>query len=316
VQMSLSRSKLVPLAVLLGASLQGCSFSALPSSVQIALGHACLEKADEAVTDLVESEKTLGEKHGCDELDEAKLKQYKVDCEEVSKMIVGWAAEFECEVTVADQVVEQCETAGEDCKSGVDAGVKAWTLTKPDVSEDETKEEEKEGFEALLALINECHKGAKDHFENPQGDVDPVAEACSGENKDDLAAMGVDESHCKKYRLKQMIDFTTMVCTGWAMSNPPEGHEGDDVTLEDLKTVVGSFFSLDESAVEGSDRLRLYAESAVKSKRWPKLQTWSNKMAKFGGVSLAALAVLVIVGMKRRSRQVEVQDDQTLMNIE
>lgn len=315
-QMSLSCSKLVPLVVLLGASLQGCSFSQLPSSVQIALGHACGEKADEAVTDLVESEKTLGESQ-CKDLDEAKLTQYNVDCEKVSKMIVGWAAEFECEVTVADQVLEQCETAGEDCKSGVDTGVKAWTLTKPDVSEGEQEEEEKEGFEALLGLIQECHKGSKDHFENPEGDSDPIAEVCAAENKDDLAAMGIDESHCKEYRLKQMVDFVTMVCTGWAMSNPPEGHEGDDVSLEDLQTVVGNFFKLDENELEGSsDRLRLYAESAVKSKQWPKLQTWSNKVAKFGGVSLAALAVLVIVGMKRRSRHVEVQDDQMLMNIE
>jgi len=282
------------------------------------MGHACLEKSDEAVTDLAESEKTLGEKHACEDYDEAKLKQYKVDCEKVSKMIVGWAAEFECEVTVADQVLEQCETAGEDCKSGVDTGVKAWTLTKPDVSEGEQEEEEKEGFEALLGLIQECHKGSKDHFENPQGD-DPVAAACSEENTDDLAAMGIDESHCKEYRSKQAIDFTTMVCTGWAMTNPPEGHDGEDISLEDIQTVVGNFFKLGENEVEGSsaDRLRLYAASAVKAKRWPKLQPWSSKVAKFGGLSaVAASAVMVIIGM-RRSRHVEAQDDhQMLMNIE
>lgn len=316
-QMSFSCSKLVPLAVMLGASLQGCSFSELPSSVQIALGHACGEKADEAVTDLVESEKTLGEKHQCEELDEAKLKQFKVDCEKVSKMVVGWAAEFECEATVADQVLEQCETASEDCKSGVDTGVKAWTLAKPDVSEEEEDEEKKEGFEALLGLIQECHKGSQNHFENPEGDVDPIAQACAEENKDDLAAMGIEESHCKEYRLKQLVDFTTMVCTGWAMGNPPEGHEGDDISLEDIQTVVGNFFKLGENELEGSsDRLRLYAASAIKSKRWPKLQTWSNKAAKFGGVSLAALAVLVIVGIGRRSRRVEVQDDQKLMPLD
>lgn len=311
---------MVPLAVLLGASLQGCmEFAQLPPSVQIALGHACAVKVDETITDVAESEKTLGFMgQTCDELDEAKLKQFEVDCEEFSKRLVKNGAVTECEETVAKQGLEQCEKPSKDCKSGIDAGVKNWTLAKPDVSEGEVEEEKKEGSEALLGLWNECHKQSKNRLENPPADDDPVATACSAVSKDNLTAMGIDESHCKKYIVKEMTDWKTMVCIGWCLSNPPEGQQNGDeeVTLEVIQKVVGNFMSQPEDAIQGSEGLRLYAESAVKSKRWPKLKTWSSKMATLGGVTLAALIVFVIVGVKRRSRHVEVEGDQMLMSIE
>jgi len=311
----MSRSTLAPLAVLLGASLHGCSFNDLPSAVQIELGHQCLEKSEDSVKDLLDSEKTLGEKQGCDDLDQDKLAAFQVDCEKAQAMIVGWAAEFECEVQVADDVVKACEEATEDCKSAVDESVGAWELSKPDVDESEEEEEEKEGFEGLLAVTSECHKEATKHFDSNK---EPVETACADENKDALKVMGVSQEKCKEYRTKQLVDFTAIICTGYVLLNlPPEG----EPTLDDIQGVVTSFFEKDENAIEGSDgngdRLRLYAQAAIKSKSWPKLHTWSTKMAKFGGASVAALAVLVILGMRRRSTQrVEAQDEQQLMNIE
>merc|ERR1712085_20314 len=185
-------------------------------------------------------------------------------------------------------------------KSAVDESVGAWELSKPDVDESEEEEEEKEGFEGLLAVTSECHKEATKHFDSNK---EPVETACADENKDALKVMGVSQEKCKEYRTKQLVDFTAIICTGYVLLNLlPEG----EPTLNDIQGSDGN-----------GDRLRLYAQAAIKSKSWPKLHTWSTKMAKFGGASVAALAVLVILGMRRRSTQrVEAQDEQQLMNIE
>merc|ERR1712024_123221 len=84
----------------------------------------------------------------------------------------------------------------------------------------------------------------------------------------------------------------------------------DAITLENIQNHVGSYTFGDPFTPLES--MRLFAE--IKKNRWAK--TWSNQMVKFGGASLAALAVLVIVGTSRRTRRVESQDDQLLTNIE
>lgn len=316
--MAMSRGAVAALAVLLGASLHGCNLDTLPEAVQVAIGHSCVDKSEDVTKDIAAAEKELGEKHPCEDLNQDMLSHFEVDCEKTAAKIVSWTAEFECAEMVADTVAEKCEEVTEDCHSAVDDGVAAWALQKPEVDKDKEEEEKKEGFEVLLALINQCHASAKDNYAH--GDL--MEAACSADKSQaDLETMGIEPGDCTKYVNKVLVDISTFTCTGFVLENPPDLEEGTAPTLDDVKEAVKHFYEQDAAAVEGKagngDRLRLYAQAAIKSKSWPKPQTWSTKMAKLGGASVAALAVLAIVGMRRRSAQrVEAQDEQQLMDIE
>lgn len=312
--MNRSYIALAPLALLLSTTLLGCSWDNLPSAVRMAIGHACSEKAGDAVDDLATSEETLGGgEASCAGLDQTKLTAHDVDCEKVSKKVVGWAATFECENNVADQVIETCgEDPTDECKSAVDTAVGAWELSKPDTNQEDQDEEEKEGFEAFLGLMNRCHLQSQEHLKDSD-----TTEVCGESNTDALQAMGVG-SHCEKEYLRQQTIDTTFVCIDWVLHNPPDGAEDSEPSKELIDSVIDSFFKQDPFPPKASweqERLRLYAMDALKAKRWPKLQT-SSQAVKVGGVSMAALAALVVAGMWRRSRQVEIQDNQLLEDIE
>jgi len=319
VKMALSHRALVPLAVLFGASLHGCSFQNLPPVVQIKIGHECGERVSGLSS--ADGLKNLGKEQGCAELDQEKLTALELtNCDEVLKTGIRWASEVECEGQISDKVVSKCAEVSADCKKSIEDDVAAWEMSA--VEQDKTQKDngDKEGFEAVLALLHACHEGAKGHF---RGLGDEATEACASVHSDNLTAMGITDAHCNAYLKKETISMMTIVCVGTCL-NKEDIPDADRVSLDYINGAAGDYYqelavaaaaSSSSSSSSSGARLRLF-ETAMKSRQWPQRAKVSMGQIAMGGCAmLTAMAALAVV-VRRRSQRVEAQEEELLESME
>lgn len=315
-------SKFALVAGALAVLLQGCIFAELPLPVKVAVGHQCDEvagaKGDEIASGDEKGLKAIAAgQAGCGSSDAAKLEALGVsDCTEVLHNALQFILTTECENKEAELLLEDCKEVTEGCKTKLDSTLAEWV---PESFPDEEQEaEDKEGFEATLAIIGACGKAAEDAV---NAEKDALAELCQGEKESEFEIMGVASDKCPEYVATELTEFHGTMCAVAVLLSSPEDPE--DVDKQWIDDNVAAYFetlkadtpeSLDEELKKDdpAKRLRLF-QTAVLGKKWAGRKSSLSKFAVFGGASLIALMALFAVGVRRRSKQEPVAEEQEML---
>jgi len=302
--------------------LQGCIFSELPLPVKVAVGHQCDEvtgaKVDEIVSGDAKGLKAIAAgQAGCGSSDPAKLEALGVsDCTEVLHNALEFILTMECENKEAELILKDCKEVTEGCKTKLDSTLAGWV---PESFPDEDiVAADKEGFEATLAIIQACGKAAEDAVNDEK---DALGQLCQGEKENQLEIMGVASDKCPEYIATELTEFHGTNCAAAVLlSSPEDPEEVDKQWIED--NVAAYFESLEEDTPESFDeqlkkddpteRLRLF-QTMVVGKKWAGRKSSLSKVAVFGGASLISLMALVAVGVRRRSKQEPVAEEQEML---
>jgi len=316
-------SKLVPVACVVAVGLQGCLFAKFPLAVKVAIGHAC----DEAADSVSEKEglKDLAEKEGCDKLNADTLKKLGVEnCEDTLTGLIKYTMTFQCEVSEAVELEDVCKEASNECKEKLDSTITEWK--SQGIPEEQQEEEEKEGFEAILAIVDHCSTAATT-FVGKESDT--IEEVCKEEDSaSDYKTMGITEAQCPTYITGQLVDLHTIICTLSVLSAGDTPESSDDVTKEFITGKVDDYFAALEPDSAESDlaeadsattarRIRLF-QTVVKGKKWTgrlHQETVASKIAIFGAAATTAL-VMAAIAVRRLSAKPSDQQEAMLEEIE